>query len=85
MDKNQFRAALEDLRLSCEDFATLTGWSRATVYDWGARTPIPHPVRCILALLAERNGVSLNVSVDLPSAQRRPAPAAAIRAERFRI
>jgi hypothetical protein len=86
MDKHQFRAALEVLRLNCDEFADLAGWSRATVYEWGTRAPVPHPARCIIALLAERAGVNLDVQVRLPPTQRRPRqPVAVSNAERFLI
>lgn len=86
MDKQEFRSALEALRLSCDEFADLTGWSRATVYDWGSRAPVPHPARCIIALLAERVGVDLDAQVRLPPAVRHQRQLAAMsNAERFRI
>jgi hypothetical protein len=33
MDKDEFRAALKTLHLTCEDFAELTGWSVKNVSD----------------------------------------------------
>jgi hypothetical protein len=52
MIKQQFRAALKALRLSCDEFADLTSWSLATIYTWGDSTLSPHSAGVIIALLA---------------------------------
>lgn len=86
MDKAQFPAALAALCLRCDEFADLTGWSRATMYTCGGRNPVPHPARRIIALLAERSGVELDTQARLPPAVRRLRPTAAVsNPERFRI
>lgn len=56
MEKNEFRARLTRLGLSCEEFAALMGVSLRTCYDWGARSPVPYAARLVLALLEERGG-----------------------------
>ena len=84
MNKDQFRTALDALGLDYDGFSNLTGWSKATLYDWGARAPVPRPARCILVLLADRAGVSIAGQMVPPKTEgKRYDPAAT--ADRFRI
>ena len=79
MDKAGFRAALGTLGLTVASFAELTGWSAATVYEWGSRSPVPYQARCILWLLAERKGVRIDGLRPPPLLRPR------LQADRFRI
>jgi hypothetical protein len=82
VDKDDFRTALDTLGLTCQDFAALGGWSCATVYEWGARLPVPRPARTILALYAQVQGVSIPGKVEALGGGRE---AVGMGAERFRI
>lgn len=65
MDKESFRSSLDALGLSIGKFSELTGWSERTVYAWGDRTPVPYQARLILALLADRSGISIEIEANL--------------------
>ena len=56
MNKREFRRAVKRNGLSCDDFAVLVGRDIKTIYDFGARYPVPDYARVILRLLDERGG-----------------------------
>lgn len=56
MTKNEFRQALRRNRISCDEFAALTGRSIKTIYEFGERSPVPYYARVILRMIDERGG-----------------------------
>lgn len=56
MTRDQFRARLTALDLTCEEFAALINRNVNTVYDWGGRYGVPYDARLVLVLLEERGG-----------------------------
>lgn len=56
MDREEFRDQLNDLGMDCARFAEVSGWSKATVREWGAGSPVPRPARVMVELLGKVRG-----------------------------
>lgn len=71
MDRDQFRARLTALGLSCQQFADISGYSCKSVTNFGAGTPVPHIVRNYLATLDQlhRHHIPLPAEITQHTAQ----------------
>lgn len=56
MNREEFRERLSDLGMDVHGFAQVSGWSPATVREWGAGSPVPRPARVIVDLLGRVRG-----------------------------
>lgn len=76
MDRDQFRARLTALGLTCQQFADISGYSSKSVYHFGATTPIPHIVRYYLATLEQLHRHHIPLPAEITQAHAQPSVSA---------